>query len=154
MIRGAHLSFANHAAILACVAVVMAPHASHVPTWTTVFCAIGLLVRLVGAWQRRSLPAKWILFIFAAIAVGGVLYSYRSLFGRDSAVTLLLAMTVLKLLEMRGSRDITVVVVLCYFLAITNFFKTLSGNNYLSHNQAVEDLKDSRKPLSGLRTKQ
>ena len=126
MIRGAHLSFANHAAILACVAVVMAPHASHVPTWTTVFCAIGLLVRLVGAWQRRSLPAKWILFIFAAIAVGGVLYSYRSLFGRDSAVTLLLAMTVLKLLEMRGSRDITVVVVLCYFLAITNFFYTQS----------------------------
>ncbi len=39
-------------------------------------------------------------------------------------------------------------------LAITNFFKSLSGNNYLSHNQAVEDLKDSRKPLSGMRTKQ
>lgn len=35
-------------------------------------------------------------------------------------------------------------------LATTNFFKSLSGNNYLSHNQAVEDLKDSRKPQSGL----
>ena len=29
-------------------------------------------------------------------------------------------------------------------LATTNFFKTLSGNNYLSHNQAVEDLKNSK----------
>ncbi len=35
-------------------------------------------------------------------------------------------------------------------LATTSFFKSLTGNNYLSHNQAVEDLKDSGKPLSRL----
>lgn len=126
MMRGANISFANLAAILASIAAVMAPHIPHVPTWTTVFCVTGLLIRLIGSWQHRSLPAKWVLFVFAAIAIAGVLYSYHTLFGRDSAVTLLLAMTVLKLLEMRGSRDITVVVVLCYFLSITNFFYTQS----------------------------
>lgn len=35
-------------------------------------------------------------------------------------------------------------------LAGTAFFAGLTGNNYLSHNQAVEDLKDPVLPLSGL----
>ena len=119
-----NLSFANHAAILFSVAVVMAPHVAHVPAWTTVFCSTALLLRLVGAWRRDPLPPKWLLLVFAAIAVCGVMYSYRTLFGRDSAVTLLLAMTVLKLMEMHARRDITVIVVLCYFLTIINFFYT------------------------------
>jgi transglutaminase-like putative cysteine protease len=124
MRRNPNLSFANQTAILFSVAVVMAPHVPHVPTWTTAFCTIALLARLLGAWRRDPLPAKWLVFLFAAIAVGGVMYSYRTLFGRDSAVTLLLAMTVLKLLEMHARRDITVTVVLCYFLTIINFFYT------------------------------
>jgi transglutaminase-like putative cysteine protease len=124
MRRNPNLSFANQTAILFSVAVVMAPHVAHVPTWTTAFCTIALLLRLLGAWRRDPLPAKWLVFLFAAIAVGGVMYSYRTLFGRDSAVTLLLAMTVLKLLEMHARRDITVTVVLCYFLTIINFFYT------------------------------
>jgi len=124
MKRKPKLSFANHTAILFSVAVVMAPHVVHVPAWATAFCAIALLLRLVGAWRRDPLPAKWLLVVLAAIAVGGVMYSYRTLFGRDSAVTLLLAMTVLKLMEMHARRDITVIVVLCYFLTIINFFYT------------------------------
>ena len=35
-------------------------------------------------------------------------------------------------------------------LSSTAFFKSLSGRNYLSQNQAVEDLKDTEMPLSGL----
>jgi transglutaminase-like putative cysteine protease len=124
MKRKPNLSFANHAAILFSIAVVMAPHVGHVPAWTTAFCTIALLLRLFGAWRRDPLPAKWLLLVLAAIAVGGVMYSYRTLFGRDSAVTLLLAMTVLKLMEMHARRDITVIVVLCYFLTIINFFYT------------------------------
>jgi transglutaminase-like putative cysteine protease len=100
----------------------MAPHAPHVPGWTVAFCLAALLIRLVAGWQRRPLPSRALLFAFAGVAIAGVLFSYGSIFGRDSAVTLLLAMTVLKLLEMHTQRDITVAVVLCYFLAITNFF--------------------------------
>ncbi len=120
--QDANLSFANLSAILLCIVVVMAPHAPHVPSWTIAFCLAALLIRFVAGWQRRPLPSRPLLFTFAAVAITGVLFSYGSLFGRDSGVTLLLAMTVLKLLEMRSRRDITVAVVLCYFLAITNFF--------------------------------
>jgi transglutaminase-like putative cysteine protease len=124
MNQSAHLSFPNLLAILLSIVVVMAPHAPHVPKWTVAFCLIALLIRLYAGLERRPLPAKPLLFSFAAVAIGGVLFSFGSLFGRDSAITLLLAMTVLKLLEMRSQRDITVTVVLCYFLAITNFFYT------------------------------
>ena len=119
-----NLSFPNLAAIIASIAVVMAPHTPHAPKWTVAFCAIGLLIRLFAGWQRRPLPSKWLMVVFALVALGGVLISYGTLFGRDSAVTLLLAMTVLKTLEMQSRRDITVVAVLCYFLTITNFFYT------------------------------
>jgi len=119
---GANLSFANLSAILLCIAAVMAPHAPHVPGWAVAFCLAALLIRFVAGWQRRPLPSRPLLFSFAAVAIAGVVFSYGSIFGRDSAVTLLLAMTVLKLLEMHSQRDITITVVLCYFLAITNFF--------------------------------
>ena len=119
---GANLSFANLSAILLCIAAVMAPHAPHVPGWAVAFCLAALLIRFVAGWQRRPLPSRPLLFAFAAVAIAGVVFSYGSIFGRDSAVTLLLAMTVLKLLEMHSQRDITITVVLCYFLAITNFF--------------------------------
>lgn len=119
-----NLSVMNLSAILLCVLVVMAPHAPHVPRWTVAFCLIGILIRLLTALQHRALPSRWLMLIFAAVAIGGVFFSYGTLFGRDSAVTLLLTMTVLKLLEMRSRRDITVAVVLCYFLAITTFFYT------------------------------
>ena len=126
MTRNEGLSFANLVAIVVSIAAVMAPHIPHVPNWTIAFCTIGLLVRLTGALQHRTLPTKWVLIVLTGIAAAGVIYSYGTLFGRDSAVTLLLAMTVLKLLEMRESRDITVIIVLCYFLTITNFFYTQS----------------------------
>ncbi|HSH17503.1 MAG TPA: DUF3488 domain-containing protein, partial [Verrucomicrobiae bacterium] len=122
MTSAANLSFANLSALLLSIAVVMAPHAPHVPGWAIGFCLAALLIRLVAGWQRRPLPSRGLLFSFAAVAIAGVLFSYGSIFGRDSAVTLLLAMTVLKLLEMHTQRDISVAVVLCYFLAITNFF--------------------------------
>ena len=124
MTAKAGLSFPNLAAIIVSIAVVMAPHAPHTPKWTVAFCVIGLLIRLFAGWQRRPLPSRWLMVVFALVAIGGVLFSYRTLFGRDAAVTLLLAMTVLKTLEMRNRRDITVVAVLCYFLTITNFFYT------------------------------
>lgn len=111
-------------AVVASVAVVMAPHALRVPTWAALFCAAVLALRVVIAWRHRQLPPRWLLFSLAIAAIAGVLISYRTLFGRDSGVVLLLAMAALKLLEMRRPRDVNVVIVLCYFIAITNFFYT------------------------------
>jgi protein-glutamine gamma-glutamyltransferase len=116
------LALHNLAAILVSVAVVLAPHVGRVPGWIVAFCSTALLLRFYLGWQQRKLPAGWLLILAAAIAVAGVLFSYRTLFGRDSGVALLLVMVSLKLLEMQRSRDVFIVVLLSYFLTITNFF--------------------------------
>jgi protein-glutamine gamma-glutamyltransferase len=124
MIRADALDLHRLGGVLASVAFVMAPHAARVPAWTAFFCAAILLLRFYLAWRHRALPPRWILFALAIAAIAGVVFSYRTVFGRDSGVVLLLAMAALKLLEMRRPRDVNVVMVLCYFLAITNFFYT------------------------------
>ncbi len=120
----AQLDLRGLAAIIVSVSAVMAPHTLHVPTWTIAFCALALVLRLYIGWQRKPLPSSWLLIALTLVAFAGILVSYRTLFGRDSGVALLLAMAALKLLEMSRTRDVNIVMVLCYFLALTNFFYT------------------------------
>jgi transglutaminase-like putative cysteine protease len=46
---------------------------------------------------------------------------YRTLLGREAGVTFLLLLLALKLLEMRATRDVFVVVFLCFFILLTQF---------------------------------
>lgn len=52
----------------------------------------------------------------------GILFEYRTLFGRDAGVALLTIFMALKLLELRTQRDAIVVVMLGYFLLLTHYF--------------------------------
>ncbi|HWQ38640.1 MAG TPA: DUF3488 and transglutaminase-like domain-containing protein [Burkholderiales bacterium] len=116
----------NLAAIVISVAVVMAPHAARSPLWTSGLCCLALGLRVYLGWRRKAAPRRWIVLALAAAGAIGVILSYRTLLGRDSGVTLLLVMAALKVLEMQHPRDVTVVIVLSYFLSITNFFYTQS----------------------------
>lgn len=112
----------NLGAILLSLALVGAPHASHLPAWITVFGAVMLGARFWLGWKRRPLPSRWLLIATALACVVGIALSYRTLYGRDVGVALLTVMTCLKLMEMRTHRDTVVVMLLAYFLVITNFF--------------------------------
>lgn len=118
------LDFRNMVAVLASLAFVMAPHVFRVPAWTTALCLLALLSWLYLGWKRKPLPGRWTILIMAAAGVAVVLFSYRTVFGRESGVALLLVMASLKVLEMRRPRDVYLVLVLCWFLSITNFFYT------------------------------
>jgi len=106
---------------LVALALVAAPHATHMPVWT-----IALMVMLI-AWRgylgyaRLVLPNRWLLLLIAVAATVGVFLSYRTIFGRDAGVTLLVVMLGLKLLETRTWRDTMLLSFLCYFLVITHF---------------------------------
>ena len=54
----------------------------------------------------------------------GVWIEYRTLFGRQPGILLLMLFSGLKLLETRTHRDAAVVAFLGYFLIITNFLYT------------------------------
>lgn len=113
-------------ALLLALALVIAPHASHLPTWIPIAGGLLIAARFYLGVSRRALPNRWLLFAVAVICVVGVALSYRTLYGRDVGVALLTVMVGLKLMEMSAARDTVVVVLLAYFLVVTNFFYSQS----------------------------
>lgn len=122
MNAAATLTPLNLAAILVSLALVGAPHALHLPAWIPAFAAVLLVARFYLGHRRKPLPNRWLLFAVALACVAGVAFSYRTLYGRDVGVALLTVMVALKLMEMSAARDTMVVVLLAYFLVVTNFF--------------------------------
>ena len=108
------------------LALVAAPHAARLPLWLSVLAAIFCVWRLYLARMRLELPARWLLIFIVAAGAAGILLEYRTLFGRDAGVALLVLMISLKLMETRTQRDGMVLVFIGYFLVITNFFYTQS----------------------------
>ena len=120
------LSLINLVAILISLAMVIAPHAVHLPTWIPALVAIVLLARFYFGWRHRKLPEKWLLMVVALSCTAGIALSYRTLYGRDVGVAMLTVMMALKVMEMTKPRDTMVVVLLAYFLVVTNFFYSQS----------------------------
>ncbi len=110
--------------LLAAVVLVVLPHLPRLPWWLVVFgAAAALLALLLVRQPERQLPRSLLLLATAA-GGGGVLLHYDTLLGKNPGVALLVVMLLLKLLEVRNSRDARLVVFLCYFLVITNFLFT------------------------------
>src|SRR4029434_10021485 len=105
--------------LLAGLSLVAAPHIERLPWWLT-----GLVVTL-SAWRvylghaSLPLPGRWLLILVVIGATAGVYFNYRTLFGRDAGVALLVVMLALKLLETRVLRYAILLLFLCHFLAIT-----------------------------------
>jgi hypothetical protein len=112
--------------IVACILLVSAPHAEYLPLWISALCAIMLGWRFYLAWSNKPLPPRWLLLLLTVGSVAGILISFRTLFGREAGVALLILLTALKLLELRSARDATVLVYLASFIIITNFFNSQS----------------------------
>ncbi|MEW6691072.1 MAG: DUF3488 and transglutaminase-like domain-containing protein, partial [Pseudomonadota bacterium] len=88
---------------------------------------LGLYLWRAAAQSRRAaLPQRWLLLAIAALAALGVWLEFRALFGRTPGVMLLVLFSGLKLLEARNQRDAVALVLLTWFLAITNFLYTQS----------------------------
>ena len=103
------------------LSLVIAPHLERTPWWASVFALCLLGWRASMALNGLRMPARWLPAALAAVGMAGVWLEYRTLFGRDAGIALLILFAGLKLLEMRSHRDATVVVFLCYLLIITNF---------------------------------
>lgn len=112
--------------LIVCVFLVTAPHAEHLPLWVAALSAMLLIWRAYLAHTGAPLPARWLLMV---ITLGGVLaigMSFHTLFGREVGVTLLMLLSALKLLELRGKRDAIALIFLSCFLLITHFFYSQS----------------------------
>ena len=101
---------------------VAAPLVPHIPPWLTIAAGLALLWRTALAWQRKPLPPRWLLVLLVAAGCAGVLWQFRTLFGQNPGVALLILLLALKYLEARTIRDGLAVVFLAFFLALAQFF--------------------------------
>lgn len=120
------LSLRNMLWLTASLAMVAAPHIERLPWWVSMLAATLALWRVYLGRMRLDLPRKWLLLTIVAGATAGVYLGYRTIFGRDAGVALLIVMLALKLLETRSQRDAMLLSFLGYFLVITNFLYSQS----------------------------
>lgn len=98
------------------------PHFLHQPLWQSAQ-ALAMLAWAAWLWHGdRRLPGRWPLVLLVAAGCGGIFVEYRTLFGRDAGVALLVILMAMKQLELRSLRDALVVVMLGYFLLLTHYF--------------------------------
>lgn len=102
--------------VLAVLALAAAPHASSLPPGIIVFAVSTALWRTVAEIKDWPLPPRWLRIVIAAVAVLGIVVSYRTLNGLEAGTALLTLMAAVKLTETRTVRDLTVLVFIGYFL--------------------------------------
>jgi protein-glutamine gamma-glutamyltransferase len=112
--------------LLLSIFMVIAPHADHLPPWVSGLCAALLLWRGWLAYSGKKLPKRWLLMLITFSGTVGIIFTFRTLFGREAGVALLVMLATLKLMELRGARDAMVLVYLACFIIITNFFYSQS----------------------------
>jgi protein-glutamine gamma-glutamyltransferase len=120
------LSLRDLAWLSGSLALVVAPHALRAPWWLTLLTACLYGWRFYYTLNRAPLPARWLVLCVAFVGMLGVWVEYRTLFGRQPGVVLLMFFSGLKLIESRTHRDGAVAAFLGYFLIITNFLYTQS----------------------------
>src|SRR5258705_13433219 len=102
--------------LTASLVLVIAPHALRAPWWLTLLtlCLYGW--RLHFTLQRAPLPSRWLVLGVAVVSMLALWVEFRTLFGRQPGILLLVVFSGLKLLETRTHRAAAVAAVLAYFL--------------------------------------
>jgi len=107
--------------LLSGLLLVMLPHLLYQPVLLIVCTFLLLLWRFLHELTIVPLPPRWLRTLLAIGTFITIAFIYHTIFGRNAGVALLIIMLCLKLLEMRSSRDFTVVIYLGYFVVITGF---------------------------------
>jgi transglutaminase-like putative cysteine protease len=105
---------------------VLVPLAPYLPLWLDALCAVAILWRGWLLWRRVPLPPRWLVNLMAVVGAIGVAIHFRTLLGKDPGVALLTLFLALKLFETRSARDAFAVVLLGFFLILSQFFYTQS----------------------------
>jgi len=102
--------------VLGALAAAVAPHVPFLPGWISLLIAAAVAWRWAAEQRTWPLPPRWLRVLVAIAATLAVLGTYRTLNGIEAGTAFLVLLAGVKLLETRGSRDLTVIVFIAYFL--------------------------------------
>ncbi|RJG07819.1 DUF3488 domain-containing protein [Noviherbaspirillum cavernae] len=112
--------------LLATCVLVLAPHAGHLPAWIVAACSAILLWRGWVTFRGHRMPSRNLLVPIAVLTMAAVYWHYKTIFGREAGVAMLVLLLTFKLLEMHARRDLFVVLFLGFFLVLASFFYSQS----------------------------
>jgi transglutaminase-like putative cysteine protease len=102
--------------VLGALTAAVAPHVPFLPAWIWLLIAAALAWRWVADQRAWPLPPRWLRVLVAIAATLAVIGTYRTLNGIEAGTAFLVLLAGVKLLETRGTRDLTVIVFIAYFL--------------------------------------
>ena len=100
---------------------VFAMHAPYQALWVVIASALLLLWRYRIEVRHQRPPGMWVLLPLLLLAGTGVALTFGGPVGRDASVALFTLLLAFKVMESRSKRDLTLVVLLGYFLTICTF---------------------------------
>jgi protein-glutamine gamma-glutamyltransferase len=107
--------------LLVAVLIAVAPHFTHLPWWSNALICVLWLWRAWLTVARRPPPGRIAMVPLLMTATVLVWLEHGSIIGPEAGVNLLMLLVALKLLELRGQRDLNLVVFLTFFVQITYF---------------------------------
>jgi transglutaminase-like putative cysteine protease len=111
--------------VLACTLVVL-NHVGNLFAWISISTISVMLWRVWLTVRGKQLPSRWILLPIAVALMVGIFWQFRSFFGRETGVAMLVLLLSCKMLEMHAKRDLFVVLFLGFFLLLASFFESQS----------------------------
>ncbi len=107
--------------LLIAVACIGLPLFAQLPVWAMAIAAATFATKIWFVRARRGVPDRWMLGLLTLLLASATWLQFRTWFGRDAGVTLLVMLMCAKLLELRARRDTFVVICLGFFLALCQF---------------------------------
>ena len=104
----------------------VSPHVLRLPAWYAVLAAIVFFWRYLIINSRARQPGAVLRIIVLTTLIIFLFKHYGTLLGRDAGVATLIALTMLKFLELKTLRDYMLVVFLCMFIVLTSFLYSQS----------------------------
>ncbi|MET0067116.1 MAG: DUF3488 and transglutaminase-like domain-containing protein [Candidatus Thiodiazotropha sp.] len=115
------LSSDQHRALSLIAVLTILPHGLHFSPLINLYLMLLMVWQLAGLRWSGFRPGRWPLVIATLGGVVIVYIEYHSLVGHRAGVALLTVMFLLKVLEVRRRRDLTVTIYIAYFVVVTHF---------------------------------
>jgi len=107
--------------VLAAQVAVIAPHVARLPIWVIGVCLACMVWRVMVFQGRWKFPGRLVKTLLVVSGFAAVPLAYDEIYGVEPAVSLLMVAFALKLIEMHQKRDAYMVILLAYFVCITEF---------------------------------